>query len=78
MKVPPLDLRCQYLGMKEENSPGTRGDPRSQQFILRPRMEAPNNAWAACCGCGHAVGVSSGTNDPTAGGTVMNREETES
>lgn len=61
MKIPLLDLRCQYLRMKEEIHQALEDVLESQQFILGSKVEALERAIAEYCGCAHAVGVSSGT-----------------
>jgi dTDP-4-amino-4,6-dideoxygalactose transaminase len=61
MKVPLLDLKAQYQGIKEEIAPVLADICESQYFILGPRVEQLENRIAAYCECPHAVGVSSGS-----------------
>ncbi len=61
MKVPLLDLRVQYQGIKEEILKITAEVFESQNFILGPHVEALERDIAAYCSTKYAVGVSSGT-----------------
>ncbi len=61
MTVPLLDLRPQYLSIKDEIDEAVRKVVESQRFILGPEVEALENEIAQYCGCKYAVGVSSGT-----------------
>lgn len=61
MKVPLLDLKAQYAGLKEEIVPVLNDLCDSQMFILGPAVESFEKKIAQYCGSGHAVGVSSGT-----------------
>lgn len=61
MKVPLLDLKAQYQGIKEEIRACIDEVCESQYFILGPRVTQMEAELAAYCGCPHAVGVSSGT-----------------
>ncbi len=61
MKVPLLDLKTQYQGIKEEIKEAVEDVFESQQFILGPKVEALEKAVSNYCGCKYAVGVSSGT-----------------
>lgn len=61
MKVPLLDLKKQYAKIKEEVVKATEEVYASQQFILGPKVEELERDIASYCGCGYAVGVSSGT-----------------
>ncbi len=59
--VPLLDLRPQYLAIKDEIDEAIRRVVESQRFILGPEVEGLENEIARYCGCKYAVGVSSGT-----------------
>ena len=61
MKVPLLDLKAQYQGIKEEIRAALDEVLESQEFILGPKVEALESAITAYCRCRYAVGVSSGT-----------------
>lgn len=61
MKVPLLDLKTQYQGIKKEIKEAVEEVFESQQFILGPKVEALEESVADYCGCKYAVGVSSGT-----------------
>ena len=61
MKVPLLDLKAQYVGMREEIRAAMDDVCDSQYFILGPKVEAFERQMADYCGASHAVGVSSGS-----------------
>jgi dTDP-4-amino-4,6-dideoxygalactose transaminase len=61
MKVPLLDLKAQYRGLRDEIMPVIDEVCESQYFIGGPRVESFEKAVAAYSGTAHAVGVSSGT-----------------
>jgi len=61
MKVPLLDLKAQYAGIREDVRARMDSLCDSQMFILGATVEAFEKRVAAYCGTGHAVGVSSGT-----------------
>jgi len=61
MKVPLLDLKCQYATIKEEILRVTEDIFESQYFILGPWVESLEKDVAGYCSSRHAVGVSSGT-----------------
>ena len=61
MKVPLLDLKAQYVTIRDEIRQAVEEVLESQRFILGPEVEALEDAVAVYCGCEHAVGVSSGT-----------------
>ena len=61
MKVPLLDLKAQFEGIKDEIMTVVEDVFDSQQFILGPRVEAFEKTVADYCGCKYAVGVSSGS-----------------
>jgi dTDP-4-amino-4,6-dideoxygalactose transaminase len=59
--VPLLDLKPQYLSIKDEVQKTTSEVFESQYFILGPRVEAFEKAVASYVGTRFAVGMSSGT-----------------
>ena len=61
MKVPLLDLKGQYAGLREEIRKVMDEVCDSQYFILGPKVEAFEKHVAEYCGVSHAVGMSSGT-----------------
>lgn len=61
MRVPLLDLTRQHALVKEEVSSRVAKLFESQQFILGPAVEEFEEAFREIIGCGHAVGMSSGT-----------------
>ena len=61
MKVPLLDLKAQYAGIRHEIREAIDRICESQQFILGPEVSALEAEIAAYCGARFAVGVSSGT-----------------
>ena len=61
MKVPLLDLKAQYAGIRDEIRQVVDEVFESQYFILGPRVEELEAQIAAYCSTRHAVGVSSGS-----------------
>ena len=61
MHVPLLDLKAQYLTLREEIGGAIDGVLESQEFILGPRVESLERQVADYTGVKHAIGVSSGT-----------------
>jgi dTDP-4-amino-4,6-dideoxygalactose transaminase len=61
MKVPLLDLKCQYQRIKQDILRVTEEIYESQYFILGPHVEALEKQVARYCQAAHAIGVSSGT-----------------
>ncbi len=61
MNVPLLDLKAQYLNIREEINETVQAVFESQRFIGGPEVEALERAIAAYCRVPHAIGVSSGT-----------------
>lgn len=61
MKVPLLDLKKQYEGIKEDVMKAVNEVFDSQMFILGPKVEELEKEIASYCRCNYAVGVSSGT-----------------
>ena len=59
--IPYLDLKAQYLGIKDEIQHAIAGVLESSQFILGKEVAAFEEEFAACCAVQHAVGVNSGT-----------------
>jgi dTDP-4-amino-4,6-dideoxygalactose transaminase len=59
--VPFLDLRAQYLTIKEEIRAGIDGVLESGQYAGGPFVERFEAAFSAFCGTEHAVGVGNGT-----------------
>src|SRR5689334_13457917 len=60
MKVPFLDLKRQYLELKDELDAAYSRVADSGWFILGPEVERFESEFAAYCGAGHCVGVSNG------------------
>jgi len=61
MIVPLLDLRAQYLSIKEEIDRAVAEVINSQHFILGPKVQECERAIAQYCHCSYGVGMSSGT-----------------
>ncbi|UCH85318.1 MAG: DegT/DnrJ/EryC1/StrS family aminotransferase [Candidatus Latescibacterota bacterium] len=61
MGVPLLDLKAQYATIKPQILAAIEEVMESQYFILGPKVKELEDAVAAYSACGHAVGVSSGT-----------------
>jgi dTDP-4-amino-4,6-dideoxygalactose transaminase len=61
MKVPLLDLKGQYLSIKDEILAATEAVYESQYFILGQTVTDLEQAIAQYCHTNHAVGVSSGS-----------------
>jgi dTDP-4-amino-4,6-dideoxygalactose transaminase len=61
MKVPLLDLKAQYTGIREEILKVTEEVYESQQFILGSHVEDLEKKMAAYCTTSYALGVSSGS-----------------
>lgn len=61
MQVPLLDLKAQYVTIKEEVEAAIAEVMASQQFILGPKVAACESAIAKYSACAHAIGVSSGS-----------------
>ena len=59
--VPFINLRAQYLGIREELRAAVEGVLESQQFVLGPHCEALENDLAAFCDAKFAVGLANGT-----------------
>jgi dTDP-4-amino-4,6-dideoxygalactose transaminase len=61
MKVPLLDLKIQYTGLKKELDEAILKVAESQYFILGPEVSALEKNMCDYISCKHAIGVSSGT-----------------
>jgi dTDP-4-amino-4,6-dideoxygalactose transaminase len=61
MKVPLLDLKAQYAGIKDDVLAAVSEVLESQVCILGPKVEELEQRVAAVSGCRYGVGVSSGT-----------------
>jgi dTDP-4-amino-4,6-dideoxygalactose transaminase len=59
--IPILDLRKQYLSLKDEIDAAIQGVLQGGQFILGPAVTKLEERVAAYCGCRHGIGVASGT-----------------
>jgi dTDP-4-amino-4,6-dideoxygalactose transaminase len=59
--VPFVDLRAQYLSIREEALRALFGVTETTTFILGPRVEEFENAFGAYTGASHCIGVNSGT-----------------
>ncbi len=60
-RVPLIDLKRQYHGIKEEINSAIQDVLESQAFILGPQVTEFENLFASHCNTKHAIGVSSGT-----------------
>jgi len=61
MKIPLLDLKAQYAGLRDEIRKSVDDVLESQYFILGPKVEELEKSVAAYSGAKFGVGVSSGT-----------------
>ncbi|HEY2471983.1 MAG TPA: DegT/DnrJ/EryC1/StrS family aminotransferase [Terracidiphilus sp.] len=61
MNVPLLDLKAQYASIKTEVNAAIAEVLESQAFILGKKVEQCEKEIAAYSNCGHAIGVSSGS-----------------
>jgi dTDP-4-amino-4,6-dideoxygalactose transaminase len=61
VRVPLLDLKAQYAGIREEIDAAVRRVVESQHFILGPEVDAFERELADYSQCAYAIGVSSGT-----------------
>lgn len=61
LPVPLLDLKAQYVTIKDELRAALDRVVESQHFILGPEVEALEKSVAEYSGCAHGIGVSSGT-----------------
>ena len=60
-RVPLIDLKRQYNGMKEEIAAAIQDVLESQSFILGPKVKEFEGLFASFCNTKYAIGVSSGT-----------------
>ena len=61
MAVPLLDLKAQYVTLRQEIQAAIERVLESQQFILGPEVETLESEVAAYSACRYGIGVSSGT-----------------
>jgi len=61
MSVPFVDLKLQYKNLRDELMPLVDEVFSNAQFILGPKVEAFEKAFATYCGTKHAIAVNSGT-----------------
>jgi dTDP-4-amino-4,6-dideoxygalactose transaminase len=61
MSIPLVDLKAQYLSIKDEIDAAIRRVVDSTGFILGPDVQAFEEEFAQFCGVQHVVGVDSGT-----------------
>ena len=61
MNIPMVDLKQQYLALRDEIDSGLKDVLESTQFILGPNVRALEEEVAAYCGVRHAISVASGT-----------------
>jgi dTDP-4-amino-4,6-dideoxygalactose transaminase len=61
MTMPLVDLKAQYLSIKDEMDAAIQRVVDSTSFILGPEVRAFEEEFARFCGVQHAVGVDSGT-----------------
>jgi len=61
MNVPGLDLKAQYLAIREEINEKVLEVLSSQMFVLGPEVESLEKELATLHGVGHGIGVSSGS-----------------
>jgi dTDP-4-amino-4,6-dideoxygalactose transaminase len=61
MKVPVLDLKAEYAGLREEILPALDRVCRNAAFVQGEEVEAFEREFAAYCGTRHCIALSSGT-----------------
>jgi len=61
MKIPLLDLKAQYAGIRNEIEKDVKDVFESQYFILGPKVKEFEDKIAQYCGTSHAIGCASGT-----------------
>jgi dTDP-4-amino-4,6-dideoxygalactose transaminase len=61
MKIPLVDLKAQYLSMKQEIDSAIQGIIDNTSFIMGKPVKEFEQHLAEFCGCKHAIGVSSGS-----------------
>lgn len=60
-RIPLVDLKAQYLGLKPEMDAAIQGVLDTTSFILGPHVEAFEKAFATFCGVDHCIGMGNGT-----------------
>jgi dTDP-4-amino-4,6-dideoxygalactose transaminase len=60
-KVPFIDLRAQYAGLRDELRAAVDGVMESQQFVLGPHSQALERDLAPYCDAKYAVALANGT-----------------
>lgn len=60
-RMPFLDLKAQYVGIRQEVFDAVTRTLESQHFILGPEVEAFEKEISMLTGCGHAIGCASGS-----------------
>lgn len=61
MAIPLMDLRSEYLQLREEILDALDQALDSMQLFLGPNVQQLERQWAQFCGVDHAIGVSDGT-----------------
>ena len=61
MKIKLVDLKANYLGIKDEIDGAMAEVVENTSFIMGPCVKSFESDWARFCGAKHAVGVSNGT-----------------
>ena len=61
MQIPLVDLQAQYRSVKQEIMAAIEDVLGNMQLFLGPQSQAFEQEFAQYCGCGHGVGLSSGT-----------------
>lgn len=61
MKVPLIDLRAQYVSIKDEIDEAVARVHESANYVMGPEVEAFEHEWARYCGATFCVAVCSGT-----------------
>ncbi len=61
MHVPFVDLKAQAVELRAEFDAAFRSITERAAYVMGPELTQFEEAFAAFCGCSHAVGVSSGT-----------------
>jgi dTDP-4-amino-4,6-dideoxygalactose transaminase len=61
LTIPVLDLRAQYAQIEDEVVQALREVAESSMYVLGPRVEEFESAFAAYLGAKHCIGVNSGT-----------------
>src|SRR5271156_1437010 len=61
IKVPLLDLKAEYAGLRDEILPALDRVCQAAEFVLGPEVEEFEREFAAYCGTKHCVALSNGT-----------------